>query len=123
MRLCREHFTDKPDLADLVKWHHGFVIPQRMTWDTAQREARCPVATMWAVWQNKATPDQLAEYQAKIGAFRKRCATENRQPFCETTYSEIIWENCDLAAYATAKGRPTIVHIRGPSGCGKTHVT
>src|SRR5271154_1437681 len=88
LRLCRERYAEDAELCDLLKWHHGYVIPRRLSWSTAEKEAHAKTDVMWAVWQGRASDDQIAQFKSKISAFRKRCKAEGRIEFCETIYSK-----------------------------------
>jgi hypothetical protein len=123
LRTCRERYHDDPVLSDLLKWHHGFVVPRQLSWATAEREAHAGFNMMWNVWQGSASPKQIAEFKKKVGAFRERCKREGRLEFCETIYSKIIREAFEEALFATRNGTKVGIHIRGPAGCGKSLIT
>jgi AAA domain len=120
MRHCRDKYSD--ELAELVKWHHGFVMPRQLSWLAETRESRIPQDLTWSIWQGQATEEQQKEYLALIAAYRERCRKAQRVIFCDTSYSKLIWHTCEVALYHTRRGKGTQCHIRGDAGCGKTLV-
>lgn len=123
IRLCRGRYASDPALCELLKWHHGFVIPRRLSWGDAERESHAAQAVMWNVWQGSASTEEVADFKKKIGAFRERCKKEGRIDICDTVYSRIIIAAFEEALYATENGMKWGVYIKGPPGCGKSIVT
>jgi hypothetical protein len=122
-RNCREKYAADQKLCDLIKWHHGFVMPRRLSWEREQRESGIPQEISWVVWQGAANADQRAEYKNLASEYRKRCEDNHLVEFCKTSYSEPIWHTCDVALFHTRRGKGTQCHIRGDAGCGKTLVS
>lgn len=122
LRVCRDAGYNE-SLTGLVLWHHGFVIPQRVTWAAAAADARVESEILWKTWQGKASPEELAEYERTVGRFRQECDKKQRVAFCETSFSRIIWEAHEVAGFTTLTSGPTMVYIRGDAGCGKSLVS
>ena len=120
LRNCREKYDE--NLADQIKWHHGFVMPRQLSWRAEMRESAIPQALTWAVWQGQADGAQQKEYLDLVTRHRTHCNQTGRVMFCPTSYSGPIWHTCQVALFHTQRGKGTQCHIRGDAGCGKTLV-
>ena len=120
LRNCREKYSE--DLGEMVKWHHGFVIPRQLSWRAEMRESGIPQVLTWSIWQGQASKEEQAEYLGLVKDHRKRCQEARRVTFAETSYSRPIWHTCQVALFHTVRGKGTQCHIRGDAGCGKTLV-
>jgi len=122
LRACRERYQDDPELCALLKWDHGFTMPRRLSWARHERETKADTEICWKVWQGNASGDDIAQYKKAMSKFRKHAEETGQRSFCETVYSDIIWETCELVGHISAQGKQACAHIRGPAGCGKSTV-
>jgi DNA transposition AAA+ family ATPase len=122
-RVCRDAYAADPELQDLVKWHHGFTVPRRLSWAAAAREAELEPGMIYNAWRGDLNGDAPA-YKAAIKRLRKEAAAAGRVSFCETSFSKVVWEAHEVAAFTSRESRAgTMVYIRGDAGTGKTLVS